>query len=61
MPHPKQLKIILKDVEPVQFIDGILKFKAEVQEAYASDTSSFFRDYIKYYSGKNTVCAYAVG
>ena len=52
---------ILKDVEPVQFIDGILKFKAEVQEAYSSDTSSFFRDYIRYSLGKTVDNLYYFG
>lgn len=52
---------ILKDVEPVQFIDGILKFKSEVQEAYASDTSSYFRDYIKYSLGKTVDNLYYFG
>ena len=52
---------ILKDVEPVKFIDGILKFKSEVQEAYASDTSSYFRDYIKYSLGKTVDNLYYFG
>lgn len=52
---------ILKDVEPVKFIDGILKFKSEVQAAYAYDTSSFFRDYIKYSLGKTVDNIYYFG
>ena len=44
---------ILKNVEPVNFIEGVLKFKADIQKEYANDTSSFFKDYIKYSLGKN--------
>lgn len=52
---------ILKDVEPVKFIDGVLKFKSEVQAAYALDTSSFFRDYIKFSLGSTIDNIYYFG
>jgi len=44
---------ILKEVEPVKFIQGILQFKADVQKEYRNDTSEFFKSYIKYSLGKN--------
>jgi hypothetical protein len=44
---------ILKDVEPVKFVEGVLQFKTEIQAAYAADTSSYFKNYIKYSLGKN--------
>jgi hypothetical protein len=43
---------ILKDVEPTNFIQGILQFKADVQKEYMNDTSVFFKSYIKYSLGK---------
>ena len=44
---------IIKDVEPIKFVEGVLQFKTEVQTSYASDTSSYFKNYIKYSLGKN--------
>ena len=44
---------ILKDIEPVKFIEGVLQFKTEIQTAYSTDTCSFFKNYIKYSLGKN--------
>ena len=44
---------ILKDVEPVKFIEGVLQFKTDIQTAYAADTCSYFKNYIKYSLGKN--------
>lgn len=52
---------ILKDVEPVKFIDGVLKFKAEVQKAYANDTSIFFKEYVRYSMGKTVDNIYYFG
>jgi len=52
---------ILKDIEPVKFIEGILKFKSDVQSAYAYDTSSFFTDYIKYSLGTTVDNIYYFG
>tara|TARA_Y100001978_G_C23690983_1_gene434751 strand:- start:991 stop:2382 length:1392 start_codon:yes stop_codon:yes gene_type:complete len=44
---------ILKDVEPVKFVEGVLQFKTEIQATYAADTSNYFKNYIKYSLGKN--------
>ena len=52
---------ILKDVEPTKFIDGVLKFKAEVQKEYANDTSMFFKDYVRYSLGKTIDNIYYFG
>ena len=52
---------LLKDVEPVKFIDGVLKFKAQVQSEYANDTSSYFKDYVKYSLGINIDNIYYFG
>ena len=52
---------IIKDVEPVNFIEGVLKFKAEVQKEYANDTSIFFKNYVKYSLGKNVDNIYYFG
>ena len=43
---------LLKDAEPSRFIDGVLKFKMEILEAYRKDTSSYFKTHIKYVLGK---------
>lgn len=52
---------ILKDVEPTKFIDGVLKFKGEVQKEYANDTSMFFKDYVRYSLGKTIDNIYYFG
>ncbi len=44
---------IIKDVEPNKFIEGVLRFKNDVQVEYREDTCSYFRAYIKYSLGKN--------
>ena len=43
---------LLKDVDPTQFIDGVLDFKMEVLEAYRNEESSYFKNHIKYVLGK---------
>lgn len=43
---------LLKDAEPVKFIDGILKFKIDVLETYKNDSSDYFKKHIKYVLGK---------
>ena len=43
---------ILKDVEPTKFVEGILRFKTDVQREYMNDTSEFFKLHIKYSLGK---------
>ncbi len=43
---------LLKDADPIKFIDGILKFKLDVLNAYKDDTSKYFVSHIKYVLGK---------
>ncbi len=43
---------LLKDIDPSKFIDGILKFKMEVLDAYEHDKSEYFKNHIKYILGK---------
>ena len=43
---------LLKDADPTKFIDGILKFKLDVLNAYKDDTSKYFVSHIKYVLGK---------
>lgn len=44
---------VLKDNKPGEFIEKIIAFKREVSDSYLSDTSTFFRNYIKYSIGIN--------
>lgn len=43
---------LLKDIDPAKFIDGVLKFKMEVLEAYKEEKSEYFKNHIKYVLGK---------
>ena len=43
---------LLKDVDPPKFIDGILKFKMDVLDAYKEEKSEYFKNHIKYVLGK---------
>ena len=43
---------LLKDADPTKFIDGVLKFKIDVLNAYKTDTSKYFISHIKYVLGK---------
>ena len=43
---------LLKDVDPSKFIDGVLKFKMDVLDAYKEEKSEYFKNHIKYVLGK---------
>lgn len=38
----------LKSVDPIQFVNHLDTFKINVEKAYKSDTSNFFKNYIRY-------------
>ena len=42
----------LKDVDPSKFIEGVLKFKMDVIDAYKEEESEYFKNHIKYVLGK---------
>lgn len=42
---------VLKDKQPGEFIQKIAAFKKEVNDVYSTDTSNFFRSYLKYSIG----------
>jgi hypothetical protein len=38
----------LKDVKPLEFVQALDRFKGNVEKAYTSDTSSYFKTYVKF-------------
>ena len=44
---------ILKDLKPIDFAEKIQLFKKEVNDIYIKDTSSYFKNYLKYSIGIN--------
>ena len=44
---------IIKDVQPIKFVEDLIELKKEIQKVYSLDTCTYFKNYIKYSLGKN--------